>query len=153
MKQSFNAAALDVMGVNHATYEPVKRYEGAAKKRAPQWKVKAARVWETLQTKYEIVDTKSKSVKRDLESNRELVTALNKFLLQVDTWLEAFEAEDEKQKLRQQNRLTKSMENLNTMSFGEQIQQAIENAKKKIDSVSETPLPEVKPKPRHIPKM
>ena len=153
MKQSFNVAALDVMGVNHATYEPVKTYQGVAKKRAPHWKVKAKRVWETLKTKHKIVDTKSKSVRRDLESNEELVTALNKFLLQIEKWTDAFEAKDEKQMLRQQNRLAKSIEKLNTMSFGEQIQRAIDNAKEKVESASSVPLPDLKPMPTRNQKL
>ena len=52
-KQRFNKAVYDTLGIDHKTYVAEKKYQGVAKKRAPQWKVKAARINDLLKKKKE----------------------------------------------------------------------------------------------------
>ena len=52
-KQRFNKAVYDTLGIDHNTYVAEKKYKGTAKKRAPQWKVKAARINDLLKKKKE----------------------------------------------------------------------------------------------------
>lgn len=63
-----------------------------AKKRAPQWKVKAVREREKQQQSLALVERN-----------------LNKIFKQCEKWLQAFESGDKKQMNRQYNRITKSL--------------------------------------------
>lgn len=101
MKQSFNFAMLDVMGISHQSYQLDKDYIGEAKKRAPTWKVKSAR-------KADQISEQKKRLKR--------------IISQAKKWLEAYEVNNVKQMNRQYNRLNKELDELGLDSAGEQDQ-------------------------------
>ncbi|ODZ11032.1 hypothetical protein [Vibrio parahaemolyticus] len=149
MKQSFNLAALEVLGVNHATYEPIKNYNGVAKKKAPQWKVKAARVYQNID------NVVVKKVERELENNKDLERIFDKFSNQAEKWIKAFAEEDSKQINRQLNRMFGTIEEVNQvdgLSYSEETLKAMNEIRDSINSQSEKALPEInpiqKPKPR-----
>ncbi|CAK2105372.1 Phage protein [Vibrio crassostreae] len=153
MKQSFNVAALEVMGVNHATYEPVKTYKGVAKKRVPKWKVEAGREWDKLreanakiQNNHKIVQDNKKQIELENEKLAEQERALDKFFKQADRWLEAFANEDSKQMNRQHNRLKKSLEELDAFRFDESLDRATNKVINEIESKSNKPLRDTRPK-------
>ena len=95
LKESFNVSMLNIVGVNHATYEAIKPYKGLAKKRAPQWVVHAARTKEQS-------EIKEKHFKK----------TLTKILQQANKWLEAFELNDVRQLNRQYKRMSRELEQL-----------------------------------------
>lgn len=97
MKQAFNTAMLDVMNIDHLTYIPQKNYLGHAKKRSPQWKVKAARQHQKIEDKA-----------------NETTQSLMKLIRQANKWLEAFNDSDTKQMNRQYNRMIKEIGLLDT---------------------------------------
>ncbi|MDK9759177.1 hypothetical protein KIV40_28515, partial [Vibrio sp. D173a] len=97
IKQAFNTAILEVMRIDHRSYSPQKSYLGKAKKRAPQWQVKAAR-------RNQEVDDKA----------NETTLRLMKLMSQATKWLEAFKLEDLRQMNRQYNRLKKELGLLDT---------------------------------------
>lgn len=149
MKCSFNVAALEVLGVNHATYEPVKKYEGTAKKRAPQWKVKAARIYEKID------NVVAHKVEQELENNKDLERIFDKFSNQAEKWLKAFAEEDSKQINRQLNRMFGTIEEVNQvdgLSYSDETLKAMNEIRDSINAQSEKALPEIippnKPKPR-----
>ncbi|MEZ9318854.1 hypothetical protein AB4161_00505 [Vibrio sp. 10N.286.51.E5] len=89
VKIAFNNAVNDVMGISHQSYQIQKNYSGLAKKRAPSWRVKAAR-------KQEIIKAQERHLK--------------KMINQANKWLEAYEVGDYRQMNRQYNRLIKGIE-------------------------------------------
>jgi hypothetical protein len=91
-KLSFNAAVMAELGISHNDYIVKKNTLKPAKKRAPQWKVKAAREKEAQQQSLAIVERN-----------------LNKVFKQCEKWLQAFECGDKKQMNRQYNRISKSL--------------------------------------------
>lgn len=92
VKQAFNNAILEIMNVDNLTYSPQKNYLGRAKKRSPQWKVKAARRNQQIEDKAN-------------ETTQRLMTLIR----QANKWLEAFKSNDLKQMNRQYNRMQKGL--------------------------------------------
>lgn len=92
VKQAFNTAILEVMNIDHRSYKPQKNYRGQAKRRAPQWVVKAAR-------RNQEIDNKE----------NETTQRLMKLMSQATKWLEAFKSEDSRQMNRQYNRMKKEL--------------------------------------------
>lgn len=91
-KLSFNAAVRAELGISHHDYIVQKTYCKPAKKRAPQWKVRAVREKEAQQLSRALIQRN-----------------LNKVLKQCEKWLMAFEQGDKKQMNRQYNRIIKSL--------------------------------------------
>jgi hypothetical protein len=116
MKKSFNLAALDVLGVNHATYEPVKPYKGVAKNRVPKWVSDAAKVRDKLKSRTNTINRAHRFVSSEIKENKELEKALARFSDQSQKWLKAFENQDVKQMNRQHNRLEKSIETIGDLN-------------------------------------
>lgn len=149
MKQSFNHAVLMEMEVNHATYEPVKRYQKAAKRRVPQWKVQAGRTFDELTQKLahkaNTHHFENKAAMADIEEARmQLEKISDKVLKQCDKWLEAYENSDERQLNRQYNRINKGIEEINAFKpskelglFEKGFAEKLNKATEKIDSVSQ----------------
>ncbi len=98
VKQAFNTAILEVLRIDNRSYSPQKSYLGQAKRRAPQWKVKAAR------RNKEIEDKANETTQR-----------LMRLMNQATKWLEAFKSEDSRQMNRQYNRMKKDLELLNNL--------------------------------------
>lgn len=98
VKRAFNTAILEVMRIDHRSYSPQKSYLGQAKKRAPQWQVKAAR------RNQEIDDKATKNTQR-----------LMKLMSQATKWLEAFKLDDSRQMNRQYNRMKKELNLVDTL--------------------------------------
>ncbi|MEZ8379058.1 hypothetical protein AB6C48_09520 [Vibrio splendidus] len=98
VKQAFNIAILEVMCIDHRSYSPNKSYLGQAKRRAPQWQVKAAR------RNQEIDDKENETTQR-----------LMKLMSQATKWLEAFKSEDSRQMNRQYNRMKKELGLIDTL--------------------------------------
>lgn len=98
VKKAFNAAILEVMNIDHRSYKPQKSYRGQAKRRAPQWVVKAAR------RNQEIDNKENKTTQR-----------LMKLMSQATKWLEAFKSEDSRQMNRQYNRMKKELNLVDTL--------------------------------------
>lgn len=141
MKQSFNVAALRVMGVNHATYEPVKAYKGVAKRRVPKWKADAGKAWDTIKKQHnknmilkEQLTNLSAQVDSEFEGNKQLKASIVKFFNQADKWLEAFEIEDLKQMNRQRNRINKTVDELGAFAISDHHQAAIDMMVEKINT-------------------
>ncbi|PMO60345.1 hypothetical protein BCT06_12680 [Vibrio breoganii] len=99
-KQSFNAQVKSVLGVSYLDYLPEKNFDKVAKKRAPQWKVKAVRQRESHRANVKIIQ-------RNLET----------FLKQCKKWLDAYDIGNKTQMNRQYNRLLKSISTLEAHSF------------------------------------
>ncbi|NOI18346.1 hypothetical protein F0223_08895 [Vibrio coralliilyticus] len=95
MKVAFNNAVYDVVGISHRNYQIQKNYVGSAKKRAPSWKVKAARKQEAIKSQEQ---------------------HLKKMINQANKWLHAYEVGDFKQMNRQYNRLLKGIETIDTLN-------------------------------------
>ena len=155
MKQSFNVAALKVMGVNHATYEPVKAYQGKAKKRVPKWKADAGKAWEVVSKQHKknlgnkkFLDKVSERVKSEMEDTAKLKSAIDKFSNQAQKWLEAFKIEDSKQMNRQHNRLNKTIDELGAFAISDEDQHFIDKMTAQINSKSDKPLPSISEKKR-----
>ncbi|CAK3828267.1 conserved hypothetical protein [Vibrio crassostreae] len=98
VKKAFNTAILEVMNIDHRSYKPQKNYRGQAKRRAPQWVVKAAR------RNQEIDDKANETTQR-----------LMKLMNQATKWLEAFKSEDSRQMNRQYNRMKKELNLIDTL--------------------------------------
>lgn len=92
-KLGFNAAVMAELGISHNHYIAEKNYSKPAKKRAPQWKVRAAREKEAQEQSLV-----------SIEHN------LSKVFKQCEKWLQAFEHCDKRQMNRQYNRIIKSLD-------------------------------------------
>ncbi|HHG2232143.1 TPA: hypothetical protein ACPVYN_002429 [Vibrio parahaemolyticus] len=95
-KQAFNLAVKTELGICHTDYIVQNNFSKTAKKRAPQWRVKAARQHEDQEKRLFLI-------RRNFE----------KVLKQCEKWLKAFELEDKVQMNRQYNRIIKSLDQLN----------------------------------------
>lgn len=113
-KQSFNIAVKAELGICHTGYIALKNYKNSAKKRAPLWRVQAARQNEKHEQRLNLVQKN-----------------IAKVLKQCEKWLNAFELGNRIQMNRQYNRITKSLELL--------AQEDIQNDKliRVIDSLTE----------------
>jgi hypothetical protein len=95
LKTAFNNAVHETIGVSHQSYNLQKNYNGTAKKKAPNWKVKAAR-------KQEEIKLQEQQLKR--------------MIGQAEKWLQAYELGDVKQMNRQYKRLIKEVDNVDASS-------------------------------------
>ncbi|MGL1339832.1 hypothetical protein ACSTJQ_25140, partial [Vibrio parahaemolyticus] len=126
IKLSFNAAVREVMGVDHRTYEAKKNYEGVAKKKAPQWKVKAAREREALNEKEQQLNQKNNDLgikemdlyfkgadleerEKELGKQTKYTTMLAKLGIYLKKLDDAFVEGNERQYKRQLNRANKQI--------------------------------------------
>ena len=127
-KLSFNDAVRAELGICHHNYITQKNYPKSAKKRAPRWKVQAV---------------------REKEAQEELIASvqhnLSKVLKQCEKWLKAFDSGDLRQMERQYNRITKSLEQLDTSNVKS------EKFFRLIDSI--TTSIDVKSKKANLPKL
>ena len=96
IKQSFNMQMLNVMGIDHATYIPEKRYRGHAKKRVPQWKVAAARAAEQNKRDLERIHKLENQLIEINEDTRRQNKHLDEFVVVAKEWLEAKNEGDQK---------------------------------------------------------
>ncbi len=94
-KISFNSAVLKTLGIDHQNYIAQKKYHGLAKKKAPKWKVDAARAKEL-----------------EADKTKQYQRIFVKVLKQCEKWLIAFEQGDIKQLSRQYNRINKELEKI-----------------------------------------
>lgn len=115
IKNTFNAAVLEVVGVDHRTYSPQKQYKGNAQKRVPGWKVKAARKREAM---------------------KEQEQQLKRMIAQANKWLKAFECGDQTQMKRQYNRLLKELGSMNDVN--EETQPLYEFMRELVSKVERT---------------
>lgn len=173
MKQSFNLAALEVMGVNHATYEPVKAYKGKAKKRVPKWKADAGKTWDRLKQQHKTNITNSKRLKEwhqkninnddilnikaikidsEIKNNESVLRIMTKFYGQAEKWLQAFKDEDLKQQERQMKRMNKAIDELETFTIKEEDNQFIEDILQQINSSNNNKIETLNQRKNH-PKM
>jgi hypothetical protein len=169
IKQAFNKAVFNELGVDNADYVAHKNYEGTAKKRAPQWKVKAARVNEALnikernlnQAQAELDQRASDADQRELEidqkakSLEEAQRTVDKFEVQALKLQEAFILGDYKQIKRQTNRLKKTVEEAeqqnhteDNLSFMNNLSGLINADKPKHYKAVVEDIPKVKPSSR-----
>tara|TARA_Y100000588_G_scaffold124900_1_gene136820 strand:+ start:3734 stop:4615 length:882 start_codon:yes stop_codon:yes gene_type:complete len=95
LKTAFNNAVYETTGISHQSYQLQKNCSGTAKKKAPNWKVKAAR-------KQEEIKLQEQQLKR--------------MIGQAEKWLQAYELGDVKQMNRQYNRLIKEVDTVNASS-------------------------------------
>ncbi len=126
IKVSFNAAVREVMGVDHSTYEAKKNYEGVAKKKAPQWKTKAAREHEALNEKEQQLNQKNNDLgikemdlyfkgadleerEKELDKQTKYTTMLAKLGIYLKKLDDAFVEGNERQYKRQLNRANKQI--------------------------------------------
>lgn len=126
IKVSFNAAVREVMGVDHSTYEAKKNYEGVAKKKAPQWKTKAAREREALNEKEQQLSQKNNDLgikemdlyfkgadleerEKELDKQTKYTTMLAKLGIYLKKLDDAFVEGNERQYKRQLNRANKQI--------------------------------------------
>ncbi|OEF47927.1 hypothetical protein A163_06560 [Vibrio tasmaniensis 1F-267] len=118
VKKAFNTAILEVMNIDHQSYKPQKNYRGQAKRRAPQWVVKAAR-------RNQEIDNKE----------NETTQRLIKLMSQATKWLEAFKSEDFRQMNRQYNRMKKELNVVDTLDASGEDKELSIMLKKLLDQV------------------
>lgn len=169
-KQAFNKAVRDVMKVDHNQYIAEKQYAGVAKKRVPQWKVKAGRKQDELKEKEKLINADAERIKKrqeelDLERDEMMVKQvmldaqdeemkrsvafLKLFDERADKWLEAVRNGDMTQINRQSNRIIKSVnENQNIVMSEEHSMRC----KEMLDMIRENTDKEVPELHTHRPK-
>ncbi|EGQ8295322.1 TPA: hypothetical protein ACPVW6_002952 [Vibrio parahaemolyticus] len=91
IKQAFNKAVLQHVGIDHRTYEPIEVEKG---RRISTWQYQHQKATEAL----------------------EIEKLIEKMQTQFDKWLKAKESRDERQLKRQKNRLLKTYEELKAKS-------------------------------------
>lgn len=145
-KNSFNAAVYDTIGVDHKTYKAQKNLN--AKKRAPLWKVRAARAHNTLDLKNKLLDQREFDIDEKTKQLKELQSLTVKFQNQAEKWLEAFDNADSRQMNRQANRMNKVIDELSlhkdTEEF-EQVSKTISLFAQKVNKVAEDTIKPLKP--------
>ena len=128
IKQSFNLAALEVLGINNETYQAEQTYH--SKKRAPHWQVMAARA-------YEEVEARAQNLERSEDEKRELLRVMNRLYVQSEKLVEAYDQGDKKQLNRQANRVSKSLEDLEDFKLkGEEFTDEVEELNKSLQEAS-----------------
>ncbi len=95
IKQAFNQSVLKYVGIDYRTYEPVEKEKG---RRLSTWQYQHKKATEAL----------------------EIEKLIRQMQTQFDKWLKAKEEYNEKQVRRQQNRLLKTYESLNTHNLSKQ---------------------------------
>jgi hemerythrin len=88
----------------------------------------------------------SDQIKSEIEENKQLKSALDRFFNQAEKWLEAFKIEDSKQMNRQHNRLSKTIDDLGAFTMSDGDQQFIDRLTKQINSKSDKELPSIQQK-------
>lgn len=152
VKQAFNEATLKHCGYDWTEYRnhKLKAQEHANKRTVPTWKVKAARELEAIQRQQQALDEKA----RQLDELQDLVDEkftdamavkrlLNNFKRQADKWLSALTEQDLKQMNRQQNRMQKSLTELDSFRASpelEQFSQEISQIVEKVNNQANPPL-------------
>lgn len=159
VKVSFNAAVFNVMGIDHSTYIAQKNYEGVAKKKAPQWKVKAAREREALNEKEQQLNQKNNDLgikemdlyfkgadleerEKELGKQTKYTTMLAKLGIYLKKLDDAFVEGNERQYKRQLNRANKQIREIaqeEEAAFIDtpELQAATQNINQKIERFNE----------------
>ncbi|EGQ7664796.1 hypothetical protein CE131_20995 [Vibrio parahaemolyticus] len=107
IKQAFNGAVLQHVGIDHRTYEPIEKEKG---RRLSTWQYQHQKATEAL----------------DIEK------IIKKMQNQFDKWLKAKEEHNERQQHRQKNRLLKTYEELKLRKLSPLQQEKLEKIKQKI---------------------
>ncbi|MEZ8713917.1 hypothetical protein AB6D65_21090 [Vibrio alginolyticus] len=107
IKQAFNGAVLQHVGIDHRTYEPIEKEKG---RRLSTWQYQHQKATEAL----------------DIEK------IIKKMQSQFDKWLKAKEEHNERQQHRQKNRLLKTYEELKLRKLSPLQQEKLEKIKQKI---------------------
>ncbi|EHZ2538802.1 hypothetical protein HU694_20920 [Vibrio parahaemolyticus] len=107
IKQAFNGAVLQHVGIDHRTYEPIEKEKG---RRLSTWQYQHQKATEAL----------------DIEK------IIKKMQSQFDKWIKAKEEHNEKQQHRQKNRLLKTYEELKLRKLSPLQQEKLEKIKQKI---------------------
>ncbi|NGZ14978.1 DUF1682 domain-containing protein [Vibrio aestuarianus] len=107
IKQAFNGAVLQHVGIDHRTYEPIEKEKG---RRLSTWQYQHKKATEAL----------------DIEK------IIKKMQSQFDKWIKAKEEHNERQQHRQKNRLLKTYEELKLRKLSPLQQEKLEKIKQKI---------------------
>ncbi|HCH6297536.1 TPA: hypothetical protein NK329_004210 [Vibrio parahaemolyticus] len=107
IKQAFNGAVLQHVGIDHRTYEPIEKEKG---RRLSIWQYQHQKATEAL----------------DIEK------IIKKMQSQFDKWIKAKEEHNERQQHRQKNRLLKTYEELKLRKLSPLQQEKLEKIKQKI---------------------
>ncbi|EJG1885410.1 TPA: hypothetical protein NK348_004628 [Vibrio parahaemolyticus] len=107
IKQAFNGAVLQHVGIDHRTYEPIEKEKG---RRLSTWQYQHQKATEAL----------------DIEK------IIKKMQSQFDKWIKAKEEHNERQQHRQKNRLLKTYEELKLRKLSPLQQEKLEKIKQKI---------------------
>ncbi|EJL6784547.1 hypothetical protein NMR91_003444 [Vibrio alginolyticus] len=107
IKQAFNGAVLQHVGIDHRTYEPIEKEKG---RRLSTWQYQHQKATEAL----------------DIEK------IIKKMQSQFDKWIKAKEEHNENQQHRQKNRLLKTYEELKLRKLSPLQQEKLEKIKQKI---------------------
>ena len=107
IKQAFNGAVLQHLGIDHRTYEPIEKEKG---RRLSTWQYQHQKATEAL----------------DIEK------IIKKMQSQFDKWIKAKEEHNERQQHRQKNRLLKTYEELKLRKLSPLQQEKLEKIKQKI---------------------
>ena len=119
MKCQFNQSVLNELGVSHLDYVADKAYKHQAKRKAPSWKVRAARQHEEL--------TKAKANYKRVH---------DKVLSYCEKWLEAFQKEDQRQMNRQYNRIEKGIGELGAFQASETDDKWVNGLMAEVDKIT-----------------
>ncbi|HFQ5328301.1 TPA: hypothetical protein ACGUOR_004285 [Vibrio vulnificus] len=107
IKQAFNGAVLQHVGIDHRTYEPIEKEKG---RRLSTWQYQHQKATEAL----------------DIEK------IIKKMQSQFDKWIKAKEEHNERQQHRQKNRLLKTYEELKLRKLSPLQQEKLDKIKQKI---------------------
>ncbi|MBS9857491.1 hypothetical protein NDJ28_18325 [Vibrio alginolyticus] len=107
IKQAFNGAVLQHVGIDHRTYEPIEKEKG---RRLSTWQYQHQKATEAL----------------DIEK------IIKKMQSQFDKWIKAKEEHNERQQHRQKNRLLKTYEELKLRKLSPLQQEKLKKIKQKI---------------------
>ncbi|EOW9224889.1 hypothetical protein ACN26P_003421 [Vibrio cholerae] len=107
IKQAFNGAVLQHVGIDHRTYEPIEKEKG---RRLSAWQYQHQKATEAL----------------------EIEKIIKKMQSQFDKWIKAKEEHNERQQHRQKNRLLKTYEELKLRKLSPLQQENLEKIKQKI---------------------
>ena len=127
-KKAFNASTLARCGLDVSTYEPLQTNLGT---RQAKWQIQQ----EESEKALEAIGLKSKALDTEVARARGLAKYTAMLNSQIMKWIEAVKVPDEKQEQRQENRIEKSVEELNKLNLpneqAELINQLFEQAETK----------------------
>lgn len=136
IKDGYNAAMLEHVGLNWKTYKPAPQ-QYANKRKVPTWKVKAARAHNALDLKNKLLDQREFDIDEKTKQLKELQSLNAKFQNQAQKWLEAFDVADRKQMNRQANRMNKAISELKEYKEVEGFHEVSQNVKSFIDKINQ----------------